>query len=60
MMTQLKGCLYPFVGKATMTSKPEGCGHMNSQGCACRSRRSEMDNPSLCRGPDKRVPPRGE
>jgi hypothetical protein len=31
----------------------------DSEGHACRARRSGMDHPTLRSGPDKRVPPRG-
>jgi hypothetical protein len=31
-----------------------------SEGHACRDRPNEMDNPTLCSGPDKQVPPRDE
>ena len=31
-----------------------------SEGRACRARQSGMDNPTLCSGPDKQVPPISE
>jgi hypothetical protein len=31
-----------------------------SEGRACRGHRSGVDNPSFCRGPDKRIPPKAK